>query len=140
MGRARRYILVVFAAVSLLALLIGCVGRPPEISAGLGQEFTLAPGQTASIEGEPLKVTFLEAVNDSRCPRGVICVWQGEASCLVEIVYRNSASRMVLTQLGSGPAQADFNEYRFAFEVQPYPEAGKRIEKQDYRLKLVVSR
>ena len=47
---------------------------------------------------------------------------------------------MVLTQPGSGLAKADFNDYNLAFEVQPYPEAGKRLEKQDYRLELVVNK
>ncbi|MDO8473111.1 MAG: hypothetical protein Q7T05_04760, partial [Dehalococcoidia bacterium] len=112
----------------------------PQQQYSLGQQFELIPGQIASITGESLKVRFVEIVADSRCPTGVQCIWAGEVSCLVEIDYSGTTSRIVLTQGGSGPATTGFNKYEIAFGVQPYPEAGKQIDKAAYRLQLTISK
>jgi hypothetical protein len=130
------YLTVIVAILSLAA----CSPQPNEINTKLGEEFSLMPGQSASIIGEPLAIRFLEVVNDSRCPTGVTCIWEGEVTCLVEITYEDSQNRMTLTQPGSGQGRADFEEYGIDFQVQPYPEAGKQIAKQDYRLQLVIDK
>ena len=130
------YLTVMFAILSLAA----CSPQPNEINAKLGEEFSLMPGQSASIMGEPLAIRFVEVVNDSRCPTGVTCIWEGEVTCLVEIIYADSQNRMTLTQPGSGQGNTDFEEYSIEFQVQPYPEAGKQIAKKDYRLQLVIDK
>ncbi|MBM2831273.1 MAG: hypothetical protein HW414_325 [Dehalococcoidia bacterium] len=33
-----------------------------------------------------------------------------------------------------------FKEYRLTFHVAPYPEAGRQISKDEYRLRLTVSK
>jgi hypothetical protein len=124
------YLVYLTAMVAILSL-AACSPQPNEINANLGEEFSLIPGQSASIMGEPLAIRFLEVVNDSRCPIGVICVWEGQVTCLVEIIYADSQNRMTLTQPGSGLGRADFEEYDIEFQVQPYPEAGKQIAKGD---------
>ena len=104
--------------VLVVLLLFGsaCARPPGEISAKLGQEFTLAPGQSAAVAGEPLKVKFLEVISDSRCPTGAVCIWQGESSCLLEVTYNQSAYRKTLTQPGlTGPAQTTFADYQMQF-------------------------
>lgn len=140
MFRVSGYIIVLLVLCSLL-LSAGCANQPEEIKANLGQQFELAVGQTASIQGEELKLNFLEVVGDSRCPRGVTCIWAGEATCLVDMTYHGSSNRKTLVQPGlSGPADTFFNEYEISFNLQPYPEAGKEIESKDYRLQLTVKK
>ena len=128
--------------VTLLALLLAaaCASQPNEISVNLGQKFNLAIGRSASISEEGLKIQFTEVISDSRCPRGALCVWEGEVSCLVEITYLESLHRKVLTQPGltEGPYRSDFEEYEITFEVQPYPELGKQIKSEDYQLELAI--
>jgi len=123
-----------------ILLLASCVQQPSETSAALGQKVSLVPGQAASIQGEGLKIRFLEITADSRCPTGVTCIWAGEVSSLVEIDFRDSTLSRVLTAPGSSPGKADFENYEIVFEVQPYPEAGKQIGKEDYRLSLEVNK
>jgi len=135
--RKMAYIVCLTAMVAILSL-AACLPQSNEINAKLGEEFSLMPGQSASVMGEPLAIRFLEVVNDSRCPTGVTCIWEGQVTCLVEIIYADSQNRMTLTQPGSGQGRADFEEYSIEFQVQPYPEAGKQIAKQDYRLQLVI--
>jgi len=130
------------AVLLLLLLLAACGGEAGEVKANLGQEFSLSMGQTASIQDEALKLKFLEVISDSRCPKDVTCVWQGQASCLVEITYLESLYKVTLVQPGlpEEPSQIDFKEYVIKFDLTPYPEAGKEIKKNDYQLQLVVTR
>jgi hypothetical protein len=140
-GRTLVYLVNLLTIIAVL-LLAACASPPGETNAELGQEFSLILDQSASIVGEPLKIRFLEIINDSRCPKGVNCAWEGEVTCLVEITYFESLYRKVLTQPGliEEPANADFKEYEIAFDVQPYPEAGRQIAKKDYRLQMVINK
>ncbi len=128
------------AATLLVAatLISACAPRQSGTSARLGQEFILAPGQSASIVGEPLTIRFAEVVTDSRCPTGVVCIWEGEVSSLLDVTYQGQSTSMTLTTRGSSQGEDKFAVYSLAFNVAPYPQAGKQIAKQDYRLRLVV--
>ena len=79
---------------------------------GLHQEFSLSPGQSTMIAGENLTIKFIEVISDGRCPRGAICVWAGEASCLTEITtHSESTYRKVLTQSGlSRPSKTGYRK------------------------------
>ncbi len=66
---------------ALLLLLLGLVlfvlpacspaPAPPSTSTGaLGQTFVLALGQSATVTGEGLTITFTDVTEDSRCPTG----------------------------------------------------------------------
>ncbi|MDP9203205.1 MAG: hypothetical protein M3P26_14915 [Gemmatimonadota bacterium] len=58
-----------------------------------GTSFTLAPGQTAAVNGTDTRITFKQVREDSRCPVDVTCVWAGDAK--VEIVIaRNGAANV----------------------------------------------
>ena len=82
--KVRHSLLISFLAATLMV----AVACQESNVARLGQEFFLHTGESTLIEGEKLHIKFLEVVADSRCPRGVTCVWKGEVSCLVEIEYR----------------------------------------------------
>lgn len=137
----KKIVLGLICLLVVLPFIIGCTSTTVEIEADLGEEFLLPIGQEARITGENLQIRFKDVIGDSRCPEGAICIWEGEASCLVEITYSGVVSSKVLVQPGlSGPPETGFGDYRIAFDVQPYPEVGKEIKKKDYRLKMVVSK
>ena len=108
----------------------------------LGQEFSLHIGESASIRGEELQAKFLEITEDSRCPTGVVCVWEGRVSGLVEITYRESIHSIALTEPGSTswPSEITFEDYKITYHVEPYPQAGTEIAKEEYRLELTISK
>jgi len=131
--------------VFLVTALIAIAACAPEVDAktvSLGDSFSLAIGQSASIDGEDLAIKFIDIIADSRCPLDVVCIWQGEVACLVEITYSGTGQQKVLTYPGltQEPSEAQFGSYQFTFSVDPYPEAGKEIEKSEYRLNLLVSK
>jgi hypothetical protein len=129
-----------FSAVLLaLGLTTGCAYIAGENSYRPGEEFTLVPGQSAALAGEGLDIELVEVLNDSRCPRDVVCVWAGEVKSLVDITYSNITYQVIFTQPGlSGTAGLDFRNYRFSFDVQPYPVAGEKIRPDEYRLVLKI--
>lgn len=137
----KKYNLYLLASAAIFLLLAGCIGTD-ELTADLGQEFTLSIGQSARIEGESLQVSFEEVLEDSRCPTGATCIWEGRVSIAVEITDNESPYRMVLIQSGMSDQYASetYKEYQFTFKVNPYPELGTEIATGDYRLLLTVSK
>lgn len=133
-----KYFLVLVLGLGLIA---SACGSEPEVIARLDQDFILKVGQSALIETEGLEIKFVEVVSDSRCPTGVTCVWAGEATALVNIKYRDTGYSKHLVQPGHGEeGKADFLNYELKFDVQPYPRAGEKTDKKDYRLQLEVER
>ena len=137
-----RRIIFLLILCTCLVLAIGCTNITSSIQTKLGQEFSLSIGQTAAITGEDLKVKFVEVVEDSRCPSGVECPWAGRVSCIIELTQNRATSKTVLTQSGltEGYAIETYELYQLKFRVEPYPQAGKAINKSDYRLLLTISK
>ena len=51
-------------------------GHPP---VRVGEEFSLAPGESARIRDTDLVLIFDAVTEDSRCPANVVCIWEGNA-------------------------------------------------------------
>jgi hypothetical protein len=135
---------VIFSVFLIAALVttVACASKTDDKTVGLGDSFSLTVGQSASIAGADLAIKFIDVIADSRCPSGVECIWQGEVACLVEITHSGTGQEKVLTYPGltQEPSKAQVGSYQFTFSVEPYPEAGKEIEKSEYRLNLLISR
>jgi hypothetical protein len=136
----RSLYLVAFLAIVLAAP--SCGAGPGDVQARLNEEFSLSMGQSALITGENLAIRFEEVTEDSRCPREVTCIWAGRVTCMVEITHAGSSYRMALTELGLSDeySRESYEGYELAFHVTPYPEAGKKITRDTYRLHLIISR
>jgi len=107
-----------------------------------GEEFSLKIGESASIRGEDLEITFLEVLEDSRCPKNVECIWAGRAKSLIELKTGDSAERVELSEPGltEPPNSLTYLDYSITFMLLPYPEEPDKIEDDEYRLLLTVSR
>ncbi len=123
----------------IVVLAAGCKGDG-SVKTALGQQFTLAIGQTATFKNNSLKIKFIDVTQDSRCPKGVQCIQAGQVVCSVEITTNGATIPVVLTEIG-GSSEFTSNAsggLTFNFQVLPYPEAGKQIDKKDYRLTMTV--
>jgi hypothetical protein len=125
-----------------ILLLLGCANRIVVTQAKLGQEFSLVIGQTVAITDEDLKIKFIEVIEDSRCQTGVYCFWAGRVTCIVEFTIKNADYKMALTEPGltSDYTNEIYENYQLKFRIEPYPQAGKTINKSDYRLLLMISK
>ena len=139
----------------LIVLLLSCVAcahgteLPDEISpvqptafdAASDERIEVRVGATATLPGTTISVTFVRVVSDGRCPKGVQCIWEGDAA----------------VELRAGPAGADTQTLtlhtndRFERQatvggvtvrleqLEPYPEADKPIAADRYVVTLRAS-
>jgi hypothetical protein len=88
-------------------------------------------GQTVPIDNGAIDVTFTEVVEDSRCPKDVMCVWQGRAVVGLHIRHLDgSESDELLTSLvmkGREPSALTLPADGYCLllvSLTPYPMAG----------------
>jgi len=136
----QKYSLFLLAFLVIGLSLSSCVGGIGGTRARLGEEFSLSVGQSVVIAGEDLGIKFVEVSEDSRCPKGATCVWEGRVAALVEISADGSSQQLELTEPGltDAPARETFKEYEITYKVEPYPEVGKEISADEYRLLITV--
>jgi hypothetical protein len=113
---------------------------PTGPSVPLEQQFTLAPGQSASIASTSMRVRFLRVSGDSRCPADAFCIQGGDA--LVHIRAENGAGAEYELHTGdSSRAAASHAGLRIELvNLQPYPFSSRTIQPEEYRATLYVSR
>ena len=137
----QKYSLFLLAILVIGLSLSSCVGGIGGTRARLGEEFSLSVGQSVVIVEEDLGIKFVEVSEDSRCPKGATCVWEGRVAALVEISADGSPQQLELTEPGltDAPARETFKEYEITYKVEPYPEVGKEISADEYHLRITVS-
>ena len=127
--------------LSCLLFATGCDEKSPVgPTVPLNQQFTLAPGETASIEGTSVRIEFVGVSGDSRCPADAICIQGGDA--LVHVRVRNDGTAEYDLHTGDeSRATVTHAGYRIALtELQPYPFSSRTIAPGEYRATLTVSR
>ena len=104
-------------------------------------EFTLRPGESASVGGGMLVLTFL-AVDDYRCPADVQCVWGGAAEMHFHLASEKSdAAAIVDTLRTTEPRVATYLGYTVTLKgLEPYPRSSDKPESRDYRVALMITR
>jgi hypothetical protein len=136
MKKALIFLLMIIAGL----VIAGCGSGSGTVAPG--EEFSLKIGESAAIRGEDLEVTFLEVVEDSRCPKNVQCIWAGRAVSLVKIKTGGSEENLELTQPGvtEPPNSLTYRQYNITFNLLPYPEVPDNINTDEYRLQLTISK
>ena len=111
------------------------------ITASLGQAFDIKVGQEASINSQQLTLRFLSVSEDSRCPRGENCIWEGNGKVNIELTGAGQTSHVVeLNTAMSLKSEATYLSYKISLlGLQPYPSAGSTIEQSEYIATVRVS-
>lgn len=86
-------------------------------------------GENKFLKEYEMNVTFKRVAEDSRCPKGVNCIWAGAAVAEVEVM--GIATRPVTLRLATMDdagknlfSSAEFNDYTISLaEITPYPNA-----------------
>lgn len=113
--------------LAFLPLVAACADMPSPSKDGLA--YTRL-GQETYVDGP--KVTPLAVLEDSRCPKGVQCVWAGRVRISTRIVLGSGSQTRELT-LGQPQQVADGSLE--LVEVSPSPIKGRTIDPQDYRFR-----
>jgi hypothetical protein len=85
----------------------------------------------------------LESVlNDSRCPTGAMCFWEGNAAVRLRLGKEND--KPVLFDLNTHmgfTSDTTISGYKFTLAgLAPYPKLGHRIDPKDYQAQLVIEK
>jgi hypothetical protein len=134
--------LLILAAVAVFALIAWGLARPEPASAPmpvppvpssptaqlpsdkvelvpaarLGEAFTLAVGDARVFESGLLVQLLI--VNDSRCPKDVVCVWAGELSPVLKVSLLDQAGSSQELTLGSTTKRsAEAHGYAFGLQA-----------------------
>jgi hypothetical protein len=125
------------AVLLLFACANGAVPRTADVA--VGQEFTLAPGQTASVDGGALTVRFVGVAHDSRCPVNVQCIAAGNA--VARLRLSDGGREVVELNTTVGAKEALHGGYTVHLvALRPEPTAGIRILYSTYRAVLRVTK
>lgn len=100
-------------------------------------------GETAVFEGAAF--TFESVIEDSRCPKDVTCVWEGEAR--VRVVIETASDRKVKQIFFHGERYGTEKENTLVetktkkligYRLSPYPETNLPKEERAYELEVLL--
>ena len=140
-----KYVFFLLICSSLIGYIHHHDGNIPDtetsITASLGQAFDIKVGQEATISSQQLSLKFLSVSEDSRCPQGTNCIWEGNAKVNIQLTSQSQISDTVeLNTAMSLPSEATFLNYNISLlDLQPYPLAGSTIQQSEYIATVSVS-
>jgi hypothetical protein len=132
-------------AAAAILLLSGCSESSSPTgpdTARLGAPFRLSPGESASIEGEPLRIRFERVRNDDRCPVTVQCFWAGAAGLAFSVEVQGAPPEAVDLVVSSGRSFIHISGYEIeARRLLPDRQSfAQRIDQKSYRAELLVTK
>jgi hypothetical protein len=126
-----------------LALLVAACGlsTDPALEAGSqeSRQIAVSIGQDVVVPGTALRVGFLGLESDSRCPTGVVCVWQGDAAAKIGLTAGSGPTHPQVLHTALEPGSVDFGGVRVTLlDVAPWPVDGQPTDPDDYVVTLRV--
>lgn len=111
------------------------------IYTSLNTSFKLNINQTAIVEPDNIKITFLNVTEDSRCPEGTVCVWPGQVKALFLLELDQSHEDVFNLTLNSNETQSQKTIAGYSVKlvnVDPYPGSLKTITDNEYAVTLSI--
>jgi hypothetical protein len=140
-----------FLVSMLLVSGVSSTVTPPESLAG--SAFLLNYREGTAAAGGAVGVTFVDVVEDSRCPANTACTWAGQVEVALEVQVGGNRpqvlnlggitdNRGVLDADGRGSAVGStgaIDGYEFQLlSVTPYPATAAPPQEEQYQVSLVV--
>jgi hypothetical protein len=122
----------------VLALCASCaLARPVPVDSA--QEIVLAVGGSRQIAGTEVTLT-VRAVEDSRCPKGVTCVWAGDAAIELRVTGPRTASVSYTLHTNDESARrVEHDGLRIQLvSLTPEPAGDEKPRQEEYRVTLLV--
>ena len=107
----------------------------------LEESFPLSVGQSTVVDGAALEIGFQAVISDSRCPKGEVCIWEGDATvCIWVQPAAGRKEKFVLHTSSKGPTVTDLGDWSIRLvSLDPYPITGRSILQADYVVTLQVT-
>lgn len=125
----------------IFALLLTFVfGGAVAVSAQSTQEITARMNRDVKASRSKIKVKLM-AVEDSRCPKDVDCVWAGNAKVTLKLTSSKGKTKTVEINTNIDAKSIKFEGYELSLgDVNPYPASNIRIDKNGYTAKVVIKK
>lgn len=105
----------------------------PNFNFGVEKSFQIKDNYFSADENLKFKIA---AVNDSRCPSDVVCIWEGKADVTIEIESPQTGTIILSTY---NNLIDTIGNYSFELkDVSPYPISTKTIKLEDYEITLNI--
>ena len=136
----------VILLVSLIFVLLACATKKAQDGSSqntvdFDAPFKITQKKGVQFENDDLKLSFDAITEDSRCPEGATCVWEGQAKAALTVTTKSGSEKIVMVRKGGQKENsvAEVGHYRiYLAAVNPYPKEGATIEPADYKLSLIV--
>ena len=82
-------------------------------------------------------------IEDSRCPLGVVCIWQGTAIAKFSVTVNDHQQPVTLStfKLPGFPSDTILMGYKIEFvDLLPYPDINKSHDISEYRAELKITK
>jgi hypothetical protein len=95
---------------------------------------------------EPIKISdslyfHIDKIYDSRCPEGLYCFWAGNVELLFNIVQNSNRIDTMICNWACDNNPFSLAGYTWKIlEVTPYPQLHKKIDPDDYTIKMVITK
>jgi len=126
----------------LLLMLVGVAqDQPAATKVDLGREFNIKNGHEVVVRDAKLRITFESVADDSRCPKGVTCVWAGNAQVQILVAFKNRKPLAVPLNTSLEPKEIAYRGFKIKLVgLTPYPKVNEAIDPKDYEATMIVSR
>ncbi|MFN2400793.1 MAG: hypothetical protein ABR543_19475 [Gemmatimonadaceae bacterium] len=101
--------------ITLAALVAACtsVSPPAPSRVAMDSSFALRLGETAQVGDSGPKLTFLDVLEESRCPEDAVCVWAGNARIQLRVTT-GSGSPLLELNTPQQPSVARHGDYEIS--------------------------
>ena len=141
------------ACLGLVCTLAACQSANPLIDTNISREFSLAPGQSASVRRADLIITFNYVLSDDRCPLELECAASGPVTVSLTVQQGDAVPfgltlETVTDQEGRSSASptegirdaTESGDYLIRIlGVVPYPRNLSGIKASDYQATFIVT-
>ncbi|MEW6361209.1 MAG: hypothetical protein AB1477_03720 [Acidobacteriota bacterium] len=125
--------LITIIAFSAGTLLVSAQTQPRS------RQMVIPYGKSRIDSSAKLSVRFLGVVEDSRCPKGVNCVWAGAVTVKISVSCPGKEAKAFELSSLQGKETIEYEGKRITLvRVTPYPQADKPIRKANYRVTLKI--
>lgn len=134
-------------AVLILCFITACHKDSLQYSFGKQGLVTYQKPGTWGSGGKSITVQWDQLIQESRCPNGAECFWEGvaEVQFTVEGIVANTVNiklgTLTVASNGFAPNELDTLGYHFKLiNLSPYPAIGHELHEGEYQATLVVSK
>lgn len=134
--------LFILVAILFFVSLAGGANAQTNQKVSVSKEIKVNLGKTVAVKGEGLKLQFVSVTNDSRCPEGETCIWEGDAEILIKVSKaKKAASSIKLHSNATSDQSRDYGQYTIKLiALEPKPKKGVVNKARSYIATLLVTK